>query len=210
MKTSTKSLLVAIAVGISAPCIHYVQKQSVSEAAIANQSDMEVPLSSETVAWEETPATSPVVVHKPTKKSDKKYTKLGWKDLGELNAETGKAPAKLLQALKSPVMVPGYIVPISDGSDNLDSFLVVPEPMMCVHVPAPPPEYIVMAQMKNPLPFPDDFSPWEPFWIKGKLVIEKTENDLAVAAYNMKVDEIEKYELPLQDQSTESNNSGTN
>ncbi len=124
-----------------------------------------------------------------------KYTKAGWKDLASLNPNTGKVSnPKFAEALKKPIMVPGFIVPLVDGGDRLGEFLLVPEPMMCIHVPAPPPEYIVTVRMKNPTEYPEDFSPWSPYWIKGRLKISKVKSELAESAYEMIADEIERFE----------------
>lgn len=190
-----KYALVVSVLGISAPCIHYARKSFIQDEPVSQMAEQPAP-EFQPVA-EPSPeelAQKKAAQNEPTKKvNNSAYTKVGWKDLGELNPESGKLPAKLAAAIKSKVMVPGFIVPLSDGGDKLDSFLLVPEPMMCIHVPPPPPQYIVQAKMESPIDYPADFSPWEPYWIKGTLKVSKVESELAEAAYEMTVEQFEKY-----------------
>jgi hypothetical protein len=208
MKIKLKYILVVALLGVAAPCTHYAYNyfKDVSAASpLSIQAQMDLPIGegqeAAQVEWEAEPL--PMAKAKPARKveakDDGKYKKVGWKDLASLNPTNGKiSNPKFAAALKKPVKVPGFIVPMMDGGDNLGEFLLVPEPMMCIHVPAPPAEYIVTVRMKNPMPYPDDFTPWAPYWIKGFLRVEKVKSDLAESAYSMTAEEIELYDEPLE------------
>ncbi len=220
-RASLRWLLVILGLGLGVPCVHYVQRSFLSQNKTSPGDD--VVLSDEEVdsltdaslaevvgsntvtdpvpALEASTQTKveAVAVNSPVLPLKGGYQPVEWDDLGTLDPETGKSlNEKVKNALSQPAAVPGYIVPLADGGDLLDEFLFVPEPMMCIHVPAPPPQFIIMAKMKEPLKFPEDFSTWEPYWIKGALRIQQSKSELADAAYLMSVDSIEKYDQPGQ------------
>ncbi|MCB0347283.1 MAG: DUF3299 domain-containing protein [Bdellovibrionales bacterium] len=88
--------------------------------------------------------------------------------------------------------LPGFIVPLSDNYAALKEFLIVPDPQACVHVPPPPPNLIVYANLVKAIPF-DEIS--NPSWFEGILKIETTKNIYGAASYKMRVDKLERYEF---------------
>lgn len=89
------------------------------------------------------------------------------------------------------IRIPGFIVPLSFGENNsITEFFVVPFFGACIHVPPPPPNQIIFG--KYPPGFKLD-ALYDPFWIEGTLSTELIENDMATAAYSIKIDQISDY-----------------
>ena len=63
----------------------------------------------------------------------------------------------------------------------------------CMHLPPPPPNQIIYAQVKDGMRVDLLF---DPIWITGKLLTSLTENGMATSAYSMEVYSIETYEEP--------------
>lgn len=89
------------------------------------------------------------------------------------------------------IRIPGFIVPLSFGENNsITEFFIVPFFGACIHVPPPPPNQIIFG--KYPKGFKVD-ALYDPFWIEGTLSTELVENDMATAAYTIKIDQITDY-----------------
>lgn len=89
------------------------------------------------------------------------------------------------------VRVPGFVVPIETNEDKLvTEFFIVPYFGACLHMPPPPPNQIIYASYPQGLEQP---SLYEPFWLSGELKTEVITNDLAQAAYQMRVASYELY-----------------
>lgn len=129
-----------------------------------------------------------------TKKQDEVpdgYIKLGWKDLQELNVQTGKTSDLLKQADGNKVKMAGFVTPLTDDATQIFEFTLVPYPVSCIHTPPPPPNQIVVVTLENHHIEPEDL--WSPFWIYGVLNIDKTQNEFFTASYTMKALHVEKY-----------------
>lgn len=91
----------------------------------------------------------------------------------------------------SYIRLPGFIVPLDfDGHQIVKRFFFVPFFGACIHVPPPPPNQVIYVD------FPEGFTlPAinDPYWLEGKIVIEKTENDTASSAYTMQAHKIHAY-----------------
>ena len=89
------------------------------------------------------------------------------------------------------IRIPGFIVPLSFGENNsITEFFLVPFFGACIHVPPPPPNQIIFG--KYPPGFKLD-ALYDPFWVEGTLSTELVENDMATAAYTIKIDQISDY-----------------
>eukprot|EP01047_Picozoa_sp_COSAG01_P034885 COSAG01_NODE_2642_length_7323_cov_13.197121_3_plen_161_part_00 len=93
-----------------------------------------------------------------------------WKTLALLNIETGQAPPKLQQLDRQNIEIAGFIVPLEmDGYiDKVKEFLLVPDPLSCIHVPPPPPNQIIYVKMNRAIPLDMDL---RGVLIKGRLDI---------------------------------------
>jgi len=96
------------------------------------------------------------------------------------------------------IRLPGFIVPLEfgggqqfgDGQQQVTKFFLVPYFGACIHVPPPPPNQIVYAEYDKGFKLD---SLYEPFWLSGTLSTTLIENDMATAAYTIKVDRLEPY-----------------
>lgn len=90
------------------------------------------------------------------------------------------------------VRIPGFIVPIETNEDKLvTEFFIVPYFGACLHMPPPPPNQIIYASYPQGVEQP---TLYEPFWLSGELKTELVTNDIAQAAYEMRVVNYELYE----------------
>ena len=109
--------------------------------------------------------------------------KLRWEDLQQLNYESGVVPPALKELDGKLVSVAGFAVPLGDdGSEKLSEFVLVPQPMMCIHVPPPPPNQIVLVKMKSPVVIE---SLYLPIWMTGTLKIVKPKSEYGDASFEM-------------------------
>jgi hypothetical protein len=117
---------------------------------------------------------------------------LAWEDLQRLDVRTGKMPASLKKLDGAVVRVPGYIIPLEDSLQSVSEFLLVPYPLACIHVPAPPPNLIVHVKMDNGKKVPFDL--FEPVWTRGQLKIQRTRNVYTESSYFMTGLAVEPYQ----------------
>jgi len=90
--------------------------------------------------------------------------------------------------------IPGFVVPLKT-TDNMRilEFFLVPYYGACIHVPPPPPNQIIHVT------YPEGFeldALYDPVWIEGKLLIERTENDVGASSYSMEAMSVELYNEP--------------
>ena len=95
---------------------------------------------------------------------------LSWKELRQLNVKTGEMPMSLKKMLGRPIKIQGYAVPIEGdgGFDFIIEFLLVTVFGMCIHVPPPPPNQVILVKMKEPVPFEMLL---DAIWINGVLEV---------------------------------------
>jgi hypothetical protein len=103
-----------------------------------------------------------------------KAPSLTWENLRGLDPQSGQIPADLKKHDGAIVRVPGYIIPLEDSDQAVSEFLLVPYPLACIHVPAPPPNQIVHVKMDKGKKVSFDF--YAPVWAHGRLKIQKTAN----------------------------------
>ena len=93
---------------------------------------------------------------------------------------------------KKKIRLPGYIVPLEfDEKQTITTFFLVPYFGACIHVPPPPPNQIIFAEIEKGFKIEHLY---DPFWIEGTLHTELLQNELATAAYTISVDAIHPYE----------------
>jgi len=104
----------------------------------------------------------------------KDATKVSWDTLKELNYTTGEVTSTLNALEGHVIQIEGFIVPLEldDFIDSVIEFLLVPDPLACLHVPPPPPNQILFVSMKQPIPLDMDY---RGISIKGRLTIPKTQ-----------------------------------
>jgi hypothetical protein len=120
-----------------------------------------------------------------------KVPSLTWDNLRGLDFQTGKVPADLKKHDGAVVRVPGYIIPLEDSDQAVSEFLLVPYPLACIHVPAPPPNQIVHVKMDKGRKVEFDF--YAPVWAQGRLKIQNTQNMYTDSSFFMTGLSIEPY-----------------
>lgn len=106
-----------------------------------------------------------------------------WEELQQLDLRTGNMPASLKKLDGTVVRVPGFVIPLEDNEQVVSEFLLVPFPMACIHVPAPPPNLIVHVKMEKSRKVAFDF--YAPVWAQGRLKIQTTQNMYTESSYFM-------------------------
>jgi len=87
--------------------------------------------------------------------------------------------------------IPGFVVPLKTTRDmRILEFFLVPYYGACIHVPPPPPNQIIHVKYREGFTLE---ALYDPVWIEGKLVLERTENDIGASSYSMVADEVERY-----------------
>ena len=90
------------------------------------------------------------------------------------------------------VRIQGFIVPLDfEQRQSVTRFLLVPYFGACIHEPPPPPNQTIYAEFE---PGYDLESFWQPFWIEGKIFVNRVEEDLATALYTLSAEKIELYD----------------
>ena len=116
---------------------------------------------------------------------------LDWRQLGELDYLTGKAPENLQKHNEKTVKIPGFMVALEDNQKNVTEFLLVPSPQACIHVPPPPPNQMVLVQMEEGASTQAAFGP---IWVYGKLMIGPKKHLYGESSFVMKGYRIEAYQ----------------
>ena len=124
--------------------------------------------------------------------AENKASTIGWKELSQLDYQTGKRSSLLEKLNGKPVRIPGYIVPLEGGDGKITEFLLVPTFGACIHVPPPPPNQIVYVRMIQG--FPGDIA-YDPVWVTGVLNIGNIDSPLAEASFSMQGLEVVEYKF---------------
>lgn len=103
---------------------------------------------------------------------EEKVTVVTWEMTQELNYETGEMPDNLKHLNNQTVEVSGFIVPLQLGGylDMIKEFVLVPNPLACIHVPPPPPNQMIYVTMNKEIPLDMDYRGVS---IKGTLKFSK-------------------------------------
>ena len=105
--------------------------------------------------------------------------------------QTGKIPPEFKKHDGAIVRVPGFIIPLEDNDRAISEFLLVPFPLACIHVPAPPPNQIVHVKMDKGKKIEFDF--YQPVWAQGRLKMQQTHNMYTDSSYFMTGLSVEPY-----------------
>lgn len=133
-------------------------------------------------------AAAPVVEDAPSEKTG--FAEVDWRVLRGLDVQTGQGSPLLEMIAGTNVKIAGYMVPLDDGFQEVNEFLLVPTAGACVHTPAPPGNQIVYATMSTGRPVKVElvFS----VWAYGRLEIASTESPYGAAGYKLGVVEVRR------------------
>jgi len=118
------------------------------------------------------------------------YAEVEWNVLRGLDTRTGQASPLLEAIAGTNVKIAGYMVPLDDGFQEVNEFLLVPTAGACVHTPAPPANQIVYAAMSTGRPAKVEliFS----VWACGKLEIASTDSPYGAVGFKLGVVELRR------------------
>jgi uncharacterized protein len=106
-----------------------------------------------------------------------------WRMLQGLNYRTGELSAALKQVDGKRVRIPGFMVPLEDGADGVDEFLLVPYFGACIHTPPPPPNQIVYVRMERGKRVRVNL--WDPIWMEGELRVSEIESPYGAVGHQL-------------------------
>lgn len=99
--------------------------------------------------------------------------------------------AELVQELiGKKVSIPGFVVALDIDGDKIFKFLFVPYMGACIHVPPPPPNQLIYAEIEEGLVMEEQ---WVPVELYGTLGAEFVETDIGAAGYTLIVDEVKPF-----------------
>jgi len=88
------------------------------------------------------------------------------------------------------IKMPGYIIPIDQSTDGVNSFVLVPYVGACLHTPPPPANQLVFVTTNKP--WPSD-NLWDAVWVTGQMQHELQSTEVAETGYLLKAEEMETY-----------------
>jgi uncharacterized protein len=106
-----------------------------------------------------------------------------WRMLQGLNYRTGELSAALRQVDGKRVRIPGFMVPLEDGADGVDEFLLVPYFGACIHTPPPPPNQIVYVRMEKGKKV--NVNLWDPIWMEGELRVKAIDSPYGAVGHQL-------------------------
>ena len=117
--------------------------------------------------------------------------RVDWMRLRGLNYKTGRvnADAKALDGAVIKIM--GYMVPFDDDQNKAAEFLLVPTLGACIHIPAPPPNQLILVNMdagQRAQVYWD-----KPVWVEGRLKIETAKGPYGNASYRLLATKVDVY-----------------
>ena len=117
-----------------------------------------------------------------------------WQTLQKLDYKNNKITDDTLkQVLNRTVRVPGFAVPLTDNLQSVSEFLLVPNQMACIHVPAPPPNLIVYVRLEKPAKIEDLIGP---LWVQGVLRLKTLRSVYGSSSFHMEQNvKVEPYEF---------------
>ncbi len=112
-----------------------------------------------------------------------------WRLLGEMDYVTNSIPPSLKKYDGTLVKVPGFMVPLEDNQKKVTQFLLVPTPQACIHVPPPPPNQMLLVDIKEGTEVA-----YGPIWVHGTLRIKTQRTMYGDVSYAFEALYIEPYQ----------------
>jgi len=110
------------------------------------------------------------------------------KALDDLKKAWDKAPPNR-QLHGQRIRIPGFVVSLDGGPNELREFLLVPYFGACIHVPPPPPNQVIHAVARSPV----KVRTMDAVWATGRLEIVRSDTPFGAATYVMQVEHVAPY-----------------
>ena len=128
---------------------------------------------------------------KASPESSEQVPLVRWEELERMNYQTGKVPNELRKSLQDTVRIPGFVVPLDLYAKEAKEFILVPTFDACIHVPPPPPNQMILVNMRQGFaPKRDD----GPVWAYGKISIADSETEWGKVGYMMSAERTSPFE----------------
>ena len=118
------------------------------------------------------------------------FAEVDWRVLRGLDTRTGQASPLLEMIAGTNVKIAGYMVPLDDGFEEANEFLLVPTAGACVHTPPPPGNQIVYATMATGRPAKVELI--YSVWACGMLEIASTDSPYGAVGFKLGVVELRR------------------
>ncbi len=115
---------------------------------------------------------------------------LKWLDLRPLDYSASTPPDRISKLLGIPVRIAGFGVSLEDDVRTVKEFLLVPSPMACIHVPAPPPNQMIEVFLDKEI---SALQFLRPIWVEGVLEVIPLEGAFAKQGYRMRATRVFEY-----------------
>ena len=110
------------------------------------------------------------------------FKTLEWKVLRGLNVKTGELTPQVKAFEGGSVKIPGFMVPFDDDEEKVTQFLLVPVAGMCIHMPPPPPNQMIMVEMSSEAKMVD----WNrQITVYGQLEISQSQSPYGAVSYKL-------------------------
>jgi hypothetical protein len=110
------------------------------------------------------------------------------KALDDLRRAWDRAPANP-RLHGQRVRIPGFVVSLDGGPNELREFLLVPYFGACIHVPPPPPNQVIHAVARRPV----KIRTMDAVWATGRLEVVRSDTPFGAASYVMQVEQVAPY-----------------
>lgn len=117
-----------------------------------------------------------------SKTTSDKPSDADWGLLREMDLSSGKASPNLKKLSGAMVRIPGFMIPLEDNQQSVSEFLLVPSPMSCVHVAAPPANQMIHVKMATGRKATMSYGP---IWAQGRFNISEHEGPYGKTSYEM-------------------------
>lgn len=105
--------------------------------------------------------------------------------------------APVVEALDAQmVQLDGWLVPLEWEMEKIREFLFVPWFGACIHVPPPPSNQVIRLTLTEGVP---EMAMFEPQTLTGRLQIERSSSDLAMAGYRVQDGHVEQADIDEDD-----------
>lgn len=117
-------------------------------------------------------------------------TRTLWTTLLKINTATMNTPPEVKKILNKEVRVGGFIIINEAETGKVKEFMLTPVAKGCIHVPPPPPNYVIHVKMA---PGKETKVPDGPILVKGKIDLNKRKEDQSLFSYEMIATQVDAF-----------------